>query len=198
MCQFIETIRIEKREVCNLPYHQARMDRTLRHFFPHTHIPTLRDCLTDLPQDDGLYKARVVYGEGGIVEMGCTPYQMRSIGSMKLITCDTIDYTFKSTDRSALTALTTQKGTADEIIIVKQGFLTDTSYSNIALYDGHRWYTPRKPLLPGTMRQSLLDQGQLTERDLTPADLSQFQTLSLINAMMPLGRCEVEVKNIDR
>lgn len=33
MNQFVETIKIKKGEVMALPYHQARMERTIRHFF---------------------------------------------------------------------------------------------------------------------------------------------------------------------
>ena len=47
---------------------------------------------------------------------------------------------------------------------VKNGRLTDTSYSNIALFDGNRWVTPAHPLLKGTMRQSLIDKGLLKEK----------------------------------
>ncbi len=51
------------------------------------------------------------------------------------------------------------------------------------------WVTPRMLLLKGTMRQALIDEGLLVERDITPADDSHFRQVSLINAMMPLGRC---------
>ena len=86
-----------------------------------------------------------------------------------------------------------QRGDADEVVIVKNGLLTDTSYSNIALFDGQRWVTPRHPLLQGTMRQSLLDTGQLVERDIRDDEGGRYEKVSLINAMMPLGRCVCEV-----
>ena len=46
---------------------------------------------------------------------------------------DTIDYTYKSAHREELNALYAQKGMADDILIVRNGYLTDTSISNIAL-----------------------------------------------------------------
>ena len=80
------------------------------------------------------------------------------------------------------------RGEADEVVIIRNGLLTDTSYSNIALFDGRHWVTPRQPLLRGTMRQSLLDAGVLTEQDIKAEDWSSYRRVSLINAMMPLGR----------
>lgn len=87
-----------------------------------------------------------------------------------------------------LEALAAQRGEADEVVIVKNGLLTDTSYSNIALFNGSHWVTPRQPLLRGTMRQSLLDDGVLAEQDIKAEDWNSFRQVSLINAMMPLGR----------
>lgn len=74
-----------------------------------------------------------------------------------------------------------------------KGLLTDTSYSNITLFDGSRWVTPRQPLLRGTMRQSLLDDGVLAEQDIKAEDWNSFRQVSLINAMMPLGRLVCEI-----
>lgn len=49
-------------------------------------------------------------------------------------------------------------------------------------------------LLRGTMRQSLLDTGQLVERDIRVDEWGQYEKVSLINAMTPLGCCVCEVK----
>ena len=34
MCRFIETIRVERGQACNLQLHQARVDATMARFFP--------------------------------------------------------------------------------------------------------------------------------------------------------------------
>lgn len=65
------------------------------------------------------YKARVVYGAQGVEAIEYAPYKMKEIHSLKVVEDDSIDYTYKSTDRSALNALVAQKGDCDEIIIVK-------------------------------------------------------------------------------
>ena len=45
---------------------------------------------------------------------------------------------------------------ADDILIIKNGFITDTSIANILFFDGKKWITPKKPLLKGTVRERLL------------------------------------------
>lgn len=192
MFPFIETLRIVNGEVMNITYHQTRMNRTFAHFWPSAYSENLITALRDVPQEKGIFKARVVYDEIGILQVEYAPYVVRHIQSLKLVYSDTIDYTYKSTDRSCLSELVAQKGDADEIIIVKNGLLTDTSYSNIALYDGKSWYTPGIPLLKGTMRQKLLDERKIQEADIRPEDLKKYHKVALINAMMPLGVCEVE------
>lgn len=66
--QFVETIKIANGKPSNLPYHQARMERTIRHFFPNLALnamPSLPDLIT--PNDNmKLVKARVVYGADGV------------------------------------------------------------------------------------------------------------------------------------
>lgn len=196
MCQFIETIRIVNEAIMNLNYHQRRMDNTIVHLGGKKN--SLHSYLQahPLPQDmhEGTVKARVVYDKEGIHEVTYAPYTSRTIRSLRLVTCNDIDYSYKSTDREKLNELKQTAQNADEIIIVKNNLLTDTSYSNIALYDGSRWYTPKSPLLKGTMRQSLIDKGILTEKDIKAKDYFHYQKIALINAMMPLGTCEILIK----
>ena len=198
MPRFIETIRIEAGLIYNLPYHQERMDRTFRRFFPAWKAPSLQTLLDDAPREEGVIKARIEYDGQHIFDKRYFPYTMRTIRSLRLVEAPSIAYAYKSADRSALENLARQKGDADELIIVQNGLLTDTTYSNIALWEGSAWYTPAHPLLPGTMRQFLLDHGQLKEAEITIESLGQFRTIALINAMMPLGRCTLPTGSITR
>ena len=196
MCQFIETIRIENGQINNLPYHQKRLEKTCSHFWPGGKIISLENELSDVPKVSGIFKARLVYQKDGVVDKSYFPYSIRQIRSLQLVESDYIDYTFKSTDRKALVELTGKQNGADEIIIVKNGLLTDTSYSNIAFHDGEKWFTPSNPLLEGTMRQSLIDQQILTPLEIHPEDIGNFKMVALINAMMPLGRCVVPIERV--
>lgn len=197
--QFVETIKIKNGKALALPYHQARMDRTISHLLSISHEESIShfsflishfNHLSPTPEMD-LYKARVVYGVQGVETIEYAPYKMKEIHSLKVVKNDDIDYTYKSTDRSQLNALAAQKGDCDEIIIVKNGLLTDTSFTNLALYDGSSWLTPKHPLLHGTKRAQLLEAGIIREADLTLEDLKRAQKVSLFNAMIDFGECEV-------
>ena len=111
------------------------------------------------------------------------------IRSLRLVFSDTVDYRFKSTDRLVLSGLLAQRDGCDEVLIVRRGLLTDTSFTNIALFDGEAWYTPAEPLLRGTMRASLLAEGKLRERDIRPQDLVVYQKIMLLNALNGWGEC---------
>lgn len=195
MNQFVETIKLKEGKVMALPYHQARMEQTIRHFFPSL-AATAMPCLTDLitPQDDmKLFKCRVVYGSQGVETIEYAPYVMRSIRTLKLVTANHIDYRYKSTDRSELNRLTAQKGNCDDIVIVKNGFITDTSFTNLALFDGHQWLTPAHPLLAGTQRALLLEQGKIKEKNITPEELRKAKKIRLFNAMIDFGEMEPKI-----
>lgn len=197
--QFVETIKIKDGKAQSVAYHQARMERTIKHFFPalfRTSVPSLEEFI--IPKENmELYKARVVYGEHGIETIEYAPYTMRKIASLQVVTDDTIEYSFKSTDRTRLlTALSAKKGNCDEVIIVKKGLVTDTSFTNIALYDGSRWTTPRHPLLLGTKRASLLEHGVIQETDITLQDLQKAQRIRLFNAMIEFGEMEIPIENL--
>ena len=196
--QFVETIKIKDGKAQSLAYHQARLERTILHFFPklcHTSMPSLKELL-DPKEGMELYKARVVYGEHGVEAVEYAPYTMRQISSLQVVADETIEYSFKSTDRSRLNALSAMKGDCDEVIIVKHGLATDTSFTNLAIYDGTRWITPKHPLLLGTKRACLLEHGIIQEADITLQDLKKAQCIRLFNAMIEFGEMEIPIRNL--
>ena len=64
-----------------------------------------------------------------------------------------------------------RKLTYMEIIIIKNGLVIDTSFTNIAIHKDGKWLTPKHPLLLGTKRAALLEQGIIQEADITVDDL---------------------------
>jgi len=72
-------------------------------------------------------------------------------------------------------------------------FVTDTSIANIAFYDNGMWKTPKNPLLKGTTRARLIDEGKLIEADIRVNELRNFSKVALLNAMIDfdvLQECE--------
>ena len=187
MCQYIETIRVIDGCVCNLAYHEQRINRTRKEMLGLTELLRIVDLLKAVSLPMECSKLRFVYDKEGIHDITCTPYIRKEINSLHLVYDNNISYPYKSTDRSALNELKKQQGDCDEILIVRDNHLTDTSYTNIALYDGEQWFTPSTPLLCGTMRQRLLDCGLLQEREIMVSDIPNYQYISLFNAMISLG-----------
>lgn len=193
MCQFVETLCLEGGIVRNLHYHEARLNATRQHFWKGSAPIVLTQYFSGLPNVAGRLKVRVVYDEYGVTEVTSQPYTMRRITSLRLVNNDTIDYSFKSTDRSALNALVEQRAECDEVLIVRRGEITDTSYTNVAFLEGEQWYTPSRPLLCGTMRASLLDAGFLTERTIRCEELGHYSAIMLFNAMISFGELTLAI-----
>jgi 4-amino-4-deoxychorismate lyase len=114
------------------------------------------------------------------------PYRLPSIKTLNPVWTDDIDYSCKWTDRTRLQALAEQKGEAGDVLIVKNGLVTDTSFANLVFFDGNSWLTPETPLLKGTQRAFLLDQGLIEEQRITYEDLDRFEEIRIINAMIRL------------
>ena len=196
MRQFVETIRIESGKALNLPLHEARMNATRAHFAPHAAPISLQKWLDDAPLSEERVKARVVYDADGVCETTFQTYKRREIQWLRMVEDNDISYTFKSTDRHELDHLLALRNGCDEVLIVKNGLITDTSFTNVAFFDGHKWLTPAQPLLNGTMRQWLLQRGQLTEAQITPASLASFQRIMLFNAMIGAHELELPITHI--
>jgi 4-amino-4-deoxychorismate lyase len=197
MCRFIETIKISNFTFCNLKYHTDRLNKVRSEFFNIHEIwnPEKEIDLSGLTSG-GTYKCRVIYNRE-IVSVELVAYTMPLIRTLKVITDDTIDYSSKFLDRAGLDALKMRKGEADDILIVKNGFITDTSFSNIIFFDGKKWLTPKEPLLKGTKRQLYIDQKIIFEEKIRVSDLSFFQKARIINAMIDLQESpDIGIENI--
>ena len=188
MYRFIETIRLENHRLQHLDWHNKRLNETRRHFFGSVPDVDLAETLI-LPEnmDEGVYKCRIVYGEQ-MEEVTFQPYTPKSVYALRLVTDDHAAYSYKFENRAMLELLLTQKGEADDILIVRDHCITDTSYSNVALFDGLHWYTPDTYLLNGTCRQRLLAEGILRETHVTLNDLVGYEEIRPINAMLLLER----------
>lgn len=183
---FIETIRVENGTFIRPEVHLNRMCRTVCEIFGSDLSFELPDGLIPADRREGVVKCRIVYGKA-LEEMTFIPYAPRQINSLQLIEATgNIDYHLKYANRAPLIHLLELRNGCDEILIVQNGAITDTSYSNVAFFDGRKYVTPDTFLLNGTRRQYLLQAGLITEMRITPADLPRFEGVVLINAMLGL------------
>ena len=196
MCRFIETIRVDDGKIANLPFHLQRIRDTRMQVWGVAESIDVETLAKSLAPIKGTAKLRFVYDATQVYEPSCTPYTKRVVRSLKVVEDEQIAYALKSEDRRRLNQLRNRRGDCDEILVVKNGHLTDTSYTNVAFYDGKQWVTPTTPRLPGTCRARLLASRRMVERDLTLDDLPHFQSIALINAMMDLGETVLPVASI--
>lgn len=196
MCQFIESIRVEGGLPRLLFYHEERMNRTRSLFFLGAPALRLADYLPEDIDGPGVMKWRLVYGRDGVTECTCTPYRLRPVCSLRLVEADKVDYAYKFLDRSALERCFARRGDADDVLLVRDGLLTDTSIANIALYDGRQWCTPAHPLLCGVKRRSLLESRIITERDIRAEELGRYSLVRVFNALIDWGEVELPVSAI--
>ena len=181
---FIETIRVFEGKLENIAYHNARLRHTRQEKLGRNDDWLLEDII-QMPAhllENQVYKCRVTYGEQ-IEKIEFEAYAVRPVQSLQLVNAEDLDYAAKYADRSALNVLTQQSQT-DDILIVRNGCISDTSYTNVAFFDGNTWLTPSTSLLRGTRRAQLLNEGIIQETIIQPADLLRFTKIKLINAMM--------------
>jgi 4-amino-4-deoxychorismate lyase len=183
MSRFIETIRLEEGQWQLLPYHQKRLELALRDGLgwdeAHIHLESLK-----IPVEfhKGIWKCRILY-EYRIEKVEFFPHSPMQVRSLKVVHGAGLDYRHKYSDRSKLAALMEQRDDCDDILIIRDGCLSDSYMANVVCWDGSHWYTPDTPLLPGCMRAYLLDQGKIRTQHICESDLGKYQKFRLINAL---------------
>ncbi len=180
-CKYLETICVDGGEVQHMAYHQNRYEKTLEDE-NSSHILTLHE-LIEAPKN-GKYRCRLLYGADGVCSISYHPYKKRVIQKLKLIEANCLEYAKKYANREALDALFLQRGACDDVLIVKNGFVTDTTIANVAFFDGAAWFTPRVPLLHGTTRARLIEKGFLEQKDILVEDIFEYSQMALMNAMI--------------
>lgn len=193
---FFETIKIVDGQIQNIRYHNERFNKTRKLWFGIQTDEGIEERLSVPPEmASGLVKCRFVYGDQ-IEGIGFMPYTPRTVASLKLVEDNEIDYSSKFTDRNPINRLYDKRGNCDDILIVKNGLITDTSTANAVFWDRKKWITPALPLLAGTKRQKYIDDQMISVENISVNELRNFEYLCLINAMLDLGDVIVRIENI--
>ncbi|HHH19730.1 MAG TPA: hypothetical protein ENK86_04390 [Campylobacterales bacterium] len=175
-----ETIKIKDGRIHDIKWHNQRCNRTRRELFGEKKALELQYFIT--PPDKGLYRCRITYHKQ-VTKIEYIPYTIRTLESFKIVQSH-LDYAYKYSNRTELEHLKNQHPDVDEIIIEKNGVITDTSIANLAFYDGQQWITPSTPLLEGTVRAKLLSEQFLIPKVIKSDELKHFSYVALMNAMI--------------
>lgn len=178
---FFETIKIDNGKIYNLDYHILRMKRTVEKSYDKLNELDI-EKLIDIPKK-GLFKSKLIY-DNEIRKVEIMPYTPRKLKSFKLVESNDFNYSFKYLERDGIDSLFKLRENCDEIIIVKNGDITDTSIANLAFFDGRKWFTPKRPLLEGTMKRKLIDEGKIFEKEIDIHELKMYNQVAVMNAMI--------------
>ena len=189
MCLLLESIQIRNGILMNSSYHQERMNSSSLYFFGKRVNFNLSSLVIPPEAGNNIFKCRILYKTSAeMIEF--EPYLAKKIHSLKLVFDNKISYSYKFADRSNLIELLKQKGPADDILIVKNGRITDTSYSNVVFRKGKEYYTPSTFQLNGTKRQQLLKDGLVEEDHISVDDISGMDSIIPINSMLDINNSE--------
>ncbi len=198
MYPLFETIKVKDGVICNLEFHQKRFDFARKNYFGSPEPISLKEILA-VPQDckKGLFRCRVTYSPE-ITNIEFIPHAIRKVNSLKLVTDNDIEYCFKYSDREKLNILFQKRENCDDILIVKNGFITDSFTANSIFFDGKDWWTPNTPLLPGTQRAKLITENKIKVCTITVQDLAKYSQAGLINAIQNFENMPViNIENIE-
>lgn len=181
---FLETLCILNGKIQNIERHKKRMQETATYFrFIAPELPNIESMLPD-----GLrlskVKCRVCY-HNDINTIEFEKYVPRKIKSLKLINVFP-EYSFKFSNRKVMDDLQKYRDGCDEVLIVRNGFVTDTSYSNVVFRKDNEFYTPHFPLLDGTKRQKLLADKVIKEAEIRVDTIKQYDRIWLINSLLDI------------
>ena len=186
MSLLFETIKCENRQLHNLKYHDLRVRHSLNRLFKINDDFSFENTIK-IPDwvGEGLYRCRVSYSRN-IEKIDFFPYEYKHPKKIQLVEDKSIKYPLKFEDRSSFNHLLNSFPEVDDIIIAQNNYLTDSTFANIALFDGVKWVTSITPILYGTKRSFLLENQMLFLDEICIKDLKFFKKIALINAMRDL------------
>lgn len=183
MFPLFETIRIENGTMQNLKWHQWRLEHTF-HSIYSTKCPfILENIFIPNQYRIGLIKLRLLYDQSEF-EGNFSRYEPKKIDTLKVVVDNSLSYDFKFTNRDKILNLYKQKQNLDDILIVKNGLITDTSIANIAFFNGSKWISPENPILKGTTRERLINEKNIQIGTIKPQQLKEFWSFKIFNAMI--------------
>lgn len=197
--QLIETMRVDPgRRIALLPGHLRRLEhsaRALGYPWPGEQIgQAIRQSLSRLAPE-GTYRLRLLLDARGgcLMESGVlppTPEPVRLRLAPEALVADPFWLAHKTTRRDCYTSaqvwLSAHPDYFDVVYCNAEGHACEGSRSNLYVQDETGvWLTPpvSSGLLPGVMRQRLLDEGRAREAVITRRMLCGAQALRVSNAL---------------
>ena len=187
----LESIRVEMPDFYMplLPFHLQRMFNSQMELWNKADVSNVEAQIRNSFQQEigaentkAFYKCRLLYHIEGIHAIEWQQYTERQIHTLRLTEADKLQYHHKFADRQSIEHLK-DNSAADDILMHRNGLITDISYANVAFFDGREWVSPEEPLLKGVKRASLLEENAIRLSHIKTTDLVFFNRIMLFNAM---------------
>ena len=184
MFPLFESICVEDYKLKLSELHQKRMDDAYFKYFNSKNKWSIEKIFDSLKiQSNHKYKLKINYSDIEY-EIILEKYSKNKIKSLKCVELNNYSYDLKYTDRSVINRNYKLKSFCDDILIIKNGLVTDSSYCNIVFFDGLRWVTPKQPLLNGVQRNFLLTKKKIFEKKIYVNQITKYKSFVLINSMI--------------
>lgn len=182
---FLETICLLNGKVQNVDAHVKRMESTGSYYgFEPPELPELEEMLTPGMDVNTKLKCSITY-HTEINTIVFEHYEPMPVSTLKLVKASP-DYAFKFADRTTLNILMDKRAGCDQILIIRNGLVTDTTISNVVFSKDDDLFTPHLPLLNGTKRQKLLKEGRIKEIEINVDNIKEYDKVYLINALIDI------------
>lgn len=190
--QLIESLRLQDGSYTLAERHLSRMKASAEYFgFEFDRDLALQTLLEHADGQSGLRKVRLLLASDGTLRVTSEPMVESDtplrvgFAPLSIDSADPFRY-HKTTCRELLDNTRQAQAGSDEVLFVNQrGELTEGSYHTLVIDLEGSLLTPPLAcgLLPGVLRQELLECGKITEKILWPVDLLQAKEIWLINSV---------------
>jgi 4-amino-4-deoxychorismate lyase len=196
MYPLFESLCVQDGQLLHAQWHRLRFEKAYRHCYGNSNpFDLLQDLSIPTEFAQGKVKLRIQYNKQNR-NFHFEHYQFQKIQSLQLVYTKELDYQYKYSQREKLETLFAKRGNCDDVLIVRKGWITDSSYANVVFFDGKDWWTPKNPLLEGTCRARLLDRGIIKEAELGVEDIKNFKGLKLVNALRDLNQPMIPINRL--
>ncbi|WP_066192476.1 MULTISPECIES: aminodeoxychorismate synthase component I [Gracilibacillus] len=196
----IETMRLDNGSYPLLPYHLARLKQSCTYFAYRFNREEIQDKLTQLAQQypNGQYKVRLIHQHQtnlSITELPASDRQQLAVIAPYAINPDDRYLYHKTTNRGLYETVDREKPekTFTSLLWNTKEQATEFTTGNLVVEKEGRYYTPpvTDGLLPGTLREKLIDQDLLIEKSIALQELADYEKIWFINGLR--GWIEIEL-----
>ena len=185
-----ESIRVDNGQIPLLNFHQERVDLSYSTVFKKVNTYNLQECIEPFLKKEGTQKCRFIYDDKKY-RIEIIDYHLiepKRIGWLKID--PNFTYPFKYYDRSFFTRIKDSYSGFNEILLVKNDMITDSTYCNLIVYAKDNWIIPQTCLLNGVERTRIISEYNFAIEPITIDEFLSAKEYKLINAMRPFEGVE--------